>query len=113
MTVRKFEPVAVYLVTRGSDAYSDNRETLTLVFNTACLYEDIKNPLALKEFYRQYTNFQKLTFNYSPKIYEIALTNGQYAFKSRGFDLRIIDSIENGRESITFLTYNANAGIAV
>ena len=113
MPVRKFEPVSVYLVGRGSDTYSDNTETLTLVFKTACYYEDIKNPLKLKEFYRQYSNFQKLTFNYTPKIYEIALTNGEYSFNSRGFDLRIIDSIENGRESITFLTYNANAGVAV
>lgn len=112
MTVRKFEPVSIYKVTRTSNGVEET-EVLSLLFATACYYEDIKNPLQLKEFYRQYTNFAKLTFNYSPKIFEIAQSNDGYSFNSRGFDLRTIDAVENGRESITFLTYYANAGVRV
>ena len=112
MTVRKFEPVSIYTVTRSSNGVEDS-EVLALLFTTACLYEDVKNPLQLKEFYRQYTNFQRLTLNFSPQIYQVSLSNGGYSFNSRGFDLRIIDSVENGRESITFLTYYANAGVRV
>ena len=92
---------------------SDNIETLTLMFTTACFVRDIKNPLKLKELYRQYTNFLDLIFNYTPSMYNIAQSNGGYSFKVRGKDLRIIDAIENGRESITFLTYDANATVAV
>ena len=113
MSVQKFEPISVYSVVRGANAYSDNTETLTLLFKTVCYYEDIKNPLKLKEFYRQYTNFAKFTLRYTPAIYNIAQSSGGYSFNSRGLDLRIIDSIENGRESITFLTYYANTGVAV
>ena len=101
MPVRKFEPVSVYLITRSSNGVEES-EVLSLVFKTACYYEDIKNPLALKEFYRQYTNFQRLTFNYTPKIFEIGLTNGEYSFNSRGFDLRIIDSVRTGESPLAF-----------
>ena len=113
MTVRKFEPVGVYTVVRGSDAVSDNTETLTLMFSTACFFRDIKNPLKLKELYRQYTNFTDLVFNYTPAMYNVAQGNGEYSFRVRGKDLRIIDAVENGRESITFLTYDANVTVAV
>ena len=113
MGITKYEPVGVYAVVRGSNQYSDNTETLTLLFNTMCLYEDEKNPLKLKEFYRQYSNFARLTFNYTPAVYRLAQASDAYSFKSRGYDLRIIDSIENGRQSITFLTYYANTGVAV
>ena len=112
MTVRKFEPVSVYRVTRSSNGVEDT-EVLSLAMTTACLYEDIKNPLALKEFYREYTNFARLRFNYTPMIYEISKSSDGYSLNSRGFDLRIIDSIENGRESISFLTYFVNSAVRV
>ena len=113
MSVNKFEPIAVYTVTRSADAFSDNTETLAFAFTTVGFFRDIKNPLKLKEFYRQYTNFLDIVVNYTPAMYNIAQSNGGYSFNSRGRDLRIIDAIENGRESITFLCYDANQTVAV
>ena len=112
MGIVKYEPASIYTVTRSSNGVEET-EVLALFMTTACTYEDIKNPLDLKEFYRIYTDFAKLTFNYTPGIYQVAQSNGGYSINSRGRDLRIIDSVENGRESVTFLTYFANSVIRV
>ena len=112
MTVRKYEPVSVYTVARSSNGIEET-EVLTLLMNTGCLYEDIKNPLALREQYREYTNFARFRLAYTPLVYQIAQSSDGYSFNSRGFDLRIIDSIENGKESISFLTYFVNAAVRV
>lgn len=111
MSVKKFEPVSVYSVVRGSNAYSDPTETLTKLFDTVCLLDDIKNPLKLKEIYREYTSFTRLIFNYTPAIYNMAQDSDSYAIVSRGKTLRIIDAIEYGRESIHFVTYTSNVGV--
>ena len=112
MTIQKFEQVIVNRVTRNVDSFSDNTELLSLWFATRGHIHDIRNPLKLKEFYRQYTSFLDITLNYTPNTYLIGQDNSAYAFNVRTKDWRVIDAVENARTSITFLCYDANKTIA-
>lgn len=109
--ITKYEPVGLYKVVRGADAVTDNTETLSLIYNTVGLVADIKNPLTLQERFRQYATFVNVTVNYTPGNYAAAQLIDDYAIGWRGKVFRVVDAVENMRESITFTAYDANVAV--
>ena len=108
MTVVKYEQVTLNSVVRTIDVNGETSIAATPLFDTVVQIVDLKNPLKLQEHYRLYTSFAHFIANYTPALYAAAQEVSSYSFNWRNFEWRIVDAVENGTDSITFLAYDAS-----
>jgi len=106
MGIVRYENTTINEVTNGVDTFGEYTTTITPLFTSRALVNDVSNAVRISERYRVYQDLVNLTFNYTPNIKRIVDDQDQYSITWRGNDWRIESAVEsNDRMKITFICY--------
>lgn len=114
MGIVRYENATINEVTNGTDSFGEYTTTITPMFTSRALVNDVANSLRIAERYRIYQDLVNLTFNYTPAIKRIVDFQDEYSITWRGKDWRITDVREsNDRMKVTLLCYRNDQTTAV
>jgi hypothetical protein len=106
MGIVRYENATINEVTNGVDTFGEYTTTITPLFTSRALVNDVSNAVRISERYRVYQDLVNLTFNYTPNIKRIVDDQDQYSITWRGNDWRVTDVREsNDRMKITLMCY--------
>jgi hypothetical protein len=107
MGIVRYENATVNEVNNGVDTFGEYTTTITPLFTSRALVNDVSNAVRISERYRVYQDLVNLTFNYTPNIKRIVDDQDQYSITWRGNDWRVTDVREsNDRMKITLMCYS-------
>lgn len=106
MGIVRYENATINEVTNGVDTFGEYTTTITPLFTSRALVNDVSNAVRISERYRVYQDLVNLTFNYTPNIKRIVDDQDQYSITWRGNEWRVTDVREsNDRMKISLLCY--------
>jgi len=114
MGIARFENLSINRVVNSVDSYGQQTTALTLWFKTRGRVQDVHNNTQITKDTRFYTDYVKITVNYTPNTKEIVDNQNLYAINWRNRDWRISDCFEsNDRMNVTFMCYRNDPVVPV
>jgi hypothetical protein len=114
MAIARYENITVNRVSNSVDSFGQQITTITKWFDTRARVADVHNNLQITKDTRIYTDYVKLTLNYTPNVREMVNNQDLYSIKYRSFNWRITDTFEtNDRMNVTFMCYRNDPTVPV
>jgi hypothetical protein len=114
MAIARYENITVNRVSNSTDSYGQQKTTITKWFDTRARIADVHNNTQITKDTRFYTDYVKLTVNYTPNTREMVDNQDLYSIKYRNNDWRISDCFEtNDRMNVTFMCYRNDPTVPV
>jgi len=114
MAIARYENITVNRVSNSVDSYGQQTTSLSKWFDTRARVQDVHNNTQITKETRFYTDYVKLTVNYTPNTREMVDNQDLYAIHYRNQEWRITDCFEtNDRMNVTFMCYRNDPVVPV